>query len=122
MSTEWFAPARNDRWGISEKGEFNISIPERPKGLRINTRLARRLLADGVSQVLIGKSEETLVIKAASEGDTNAFRVTAKGKSAQITSIALHAWAVGVGLVGKQLFGNWNDETQQFEFFFGQDK
>ena len=121
MSTDWFAPARYDR-SKSDKGEYDVSLISKPKGVRLNSRFVKRLIADNVAYVLVGKDGDTLIVQPLTEGVEDqelrkkAFKVTTRNNSGQISSKGIFEWAEAHNLVGKRLSGVWNEEAKRFEF------
>ena len=121
MNIRWFTSSRSvNNVTVSDLESYRILFTGKPKGIRLNAALTKRVLAMECTHLRIGLGKTTLIIKPVTEDEQEgAFKlIVNKATSGQVCSAAIGDWAVKNRLLKERLLGEWDEEQEAFIFTF----
>lgn len=115
MNILWFEKTPKGRGNAAADKAFKITFTDKPKGVRCNVALTRKLAEMGADYVRMGLQDELFVIKPV-HADEAGFKLITNKSSAQVCAASIGEWAVEQGLVKKRVRGDWDEVRGVFAF------
>lgn len=115
MNVNWFTPM--DRGLRVNDSVYKMIFTEKPKGIRFNAHMSKKLDKKGVKYIQIGSTDDGngIVIKPTYD-PSNAYALIGNKHAFQVSAAALFNWADKKGLTGKRVDGEWDDEEDTYIF------
>ncbi|MCL2498122.1 MAG: hypothetical protein FWF06_05850 [Symbiobacteriaceae bacterium] len=115
MSITWLAPQRTT--GLLPEDQLRITIVARPKGIRFNAVMGRKLKTNGISRVRLGVDEEGRKLFLQPSDDVNgSFMVCGKANSPMLHVSGMWGWVTKYNMEGNKLNGYWDEQEKLFVF------
>jgi hypothetical protein len=111
----WFEKAPKGRGNAAGDKALKITFTDKPKGVRCNVALTRRLSHMGAHYVRMGVQDGLFVIIPVGQHETG-FKLITNKSSAQVCAASIGEWAAVLGLIKKRVHGKWEDARGAFTF------
>lgn len=115
MEISWFEKTPKGRGNAASDRAFKITFTDKPKGVRCNVALTRKLAELGADFVKMGIQDNIFLIKPMLGSDPG-FKLITNKSSAQVCAASIGEWAVAKSLIKKRAIGNWDDAQKVFIF------
>lgn len=115
MEILWFEKTPKGRGNAASDRAFKITFTDKPKGVRCNVALTRKLAELGADFVRMGIQDNIFLIKPMLGSDPG-FKLITNKSSAQVCAASIGEWAVAKSLIKKRAIGNWDDAQKVFIF------
>lgn len=115
MNILWFEKTPKGRGNAAADKAFKITFTDKPKGVRCNVALTRKLAEMGADYVRMGIQDEMFLIKPVISEQTG-FKLITNKSSAQVCAASIGEWAGEQGLVKKRMRGEWDEVRGVFAF------
>ena len=115
MEILWFEKTPKGRGNAASDRAFKITFTDKPKGVRCNVALTRKLAELGADFVKMGIQDNIFLIKPMLGSDPG-FKLITNKSSAQVCAASIGEWAVAKSLIKKRAIGNWDDAQKVFIF------
>jgi len=111
----WFEKTPKGRGNAVGDRAFKITFTDKPKGVRCNVALTRRLSHMGASYVRMGAHDDLFVIQPVGQHESG-FKLITNKSSAQVCAASIGEWADVLGLMKKRVHGRWDETRGAFVF------
>ncbi|MBS3871996.1 MAG: hypothetical protein KGZ92_09875 [Firmicutes bacterium] len=115
MNIVWFEKTPKGRGNAAIDKAYKITFTDKPKGVRCNVALTRKLAELGADYVFMGVRQESFVVKPLATGGTG-FKLITNKSSAQVCAASIGEWAVKNLLIKKRVKGHWDESNGVFAF------
>ncbi|MBS3936965.1 MAG: hypothetical protein KGZ50_00125 [Peptococcaceae bacterium] len=115
MNIVWFEKTPKGRGNAAIDKAYKITFTDKPKGVRCNVALTRKLAELGTDYVLMGIEQESFVVKPVL-GRGQGFKLITNKSSAQVCAASIGEWAVKNSLIKKRVKGHWDEKNSCFAF------
>jgi hypothetical protein len=114
MTVEWFSSYPRGKSVLNTPKPYRVTFTIKPRGVRFNAPLTRKMQADNVEYVKIGMDGNTLVIMPSTKENGLKVIGVSKGSNAQVCSSPIGMF--GESLTAKNFSGTFNETTGMYEF------
>lgn len=115
MDILWFEKTPKGRGNAASDRAFKITFTDKPKGVRCNVALTRKLAELGADFVKMGLQDNIFLIKPITGSDPG-FKLITNKSSAQVCAASIGEWAVAKSLIKKRAIGSWDSAEEVFVF------
>ncbi|KAF0194649.1 MAG: hypothetical protein FD169_1687 [Bacillota bacterium] len=115
MDILWFEKTPKGRGNAASDRAFKITFTDKPKGVRCNVALTRKLAELGADFVKMGLQDNIFLIKPIIGSDPG-FKLITNKSSAQVCAASIGEWAVVKSLIKKRAIGSWDSAEEVFVF------
>lgn len=117
LSITWFGSLPRGHRAIKDT-TMRITFTKKPRGIRLNAALTRRLAEIQIEYVKMGFDDDRNVFMIVESNEKDGLKVVkqSSGNSAQVSASLAYIWALEKHLIGTNADGVFNEETKMFEF------
>jgi len=115
MEILWFEKTPKGRGNAASDKAFKITFTDKPKGVRCNVALTRKLAELGAYYVRMGIFNDVFIIQPVIGSDSG-FKLITNKSSAQVCAASIGEWAQSRDLIKKRAIGNWDAAKEVFSF------
>lgn len=115
MDIVWFQKTPKGRGNAASDKAYKITFTDKPKGVRCNVALTRKLSELGSENVQMGLQDDVFIIRPIT-GLGAGFKLITNKSSAQVCAASIGEWALSRSLIRKRAIGVWNAEQASFVF------